>query len=68
MLSAEKCLQKADAAFEQIIVECSGCLFCETGTTLILSGDRRRYRVKEAVCTYDLSGEKTKITAEVKQE
>ena len=68
VLSAEKCLQKADAAFEQIIVECSGCLFCETGTTLILSGNRRRYRVKEAVCMYDLSGEKTKITAEVKQE
>ena len=66
VLEAKKIIEQSDAAYERLTVICSGCIFCETGSTLMLPDDRKLYRVREVVYTYDISGEKTRIIAEVK--
>lgn len=66
VLTAQEMLRKSEAAYETVTAECSGCFFCETGTTLRLPYSEKDYCVREVVYTYDLSGEKTRIIAEVK--
>ena len=64
VLTAKEMLQKAESAYERLIVTCKGCFPAETGTILHLSRQTKGYRIREINYTLDSTGEKTKIYAE----
>ncbi len=68
VLTAEKMIKKADKSCERLTVGYAGCMLCETGARLIMSGDRRIYGITGIVYILDSSGERTTIYAEVNGE
>ena len=67
VLTAERMIEQSERDYERLTAGCAGCMLCETGITLIMAGDRKKYRITEIVYTFDSSGERTVISAEVKQ-
>ena len=68
VLDARRMIERSEKAYERITVGCTGCILCGTGAGLIISGDRRKYRIREISYMLDTSGERTIIYAEVKND
>lgn len=64
VLSVKEMLQKAESAYERLIVTCSGCRLAEVGSGLQLSGHTEQYRIRELYYALDSTGERTSIYAE----
>lgn len=62
---AKKIAESSCRAYERLILECGGCFLCQAGCGLKIEGDRKKYRITEIIYSFGLSGEKTRIEAEV---
>ena len=62
---AKKMIENSCRAYERLTIECRGCFLCAPECGLKIEGDKRKYRVREMIYSFDSGGEKTKIEAEV---
>ena len=63
VLSAKKLMERSDMQYEQIIVDCCGCIICDAGASLTIAKNRKKYIVSEINYILDKNGEHTVIYA-----
>ena len=63
VLSAKKLMEKSDMQYEQIIIDCCGCIICDVGAWLSIEKDRKKYIISEINYMLGSDGEHTVIYA-----